>query len=277
MQGLEAVGDRLVGRWPEDALAPGEPARALSAEPSTVFRGLLRIAVLLVVLQTFVHLADAAAFDLRIDRLDADRDQSVWSWTGSAAELVSALGAALLVVVAPARWRTLAFLALVFTFLSMDDTVQVHERLSHILDRFGTPIPRRMVWPIIYAPLMLAAYVLLWRVSGAMAERCRQAVRSGLVMLGVSIVLEFAVSTLLIRAGFHRVQEDTRTGSMVYELEVVVEEALELAGWLLIGAALTATGLELLIGRVLRRSTPASRVERAGRATPDDRARPDAR
>jgi hypothetical protein len=253
VEGLEALVDRLVGRWTRDDLTPGEPGvDTLSAEPSQVLRGLVRAAVVLVVLQTLVHLVNAAAFDLRIDRLDADRDGSVWSWAGSAAELTSALGAGLLLVVAPARYRALAFLALVFTFLSMDDTVQVHERLSHILDRFGTPIPRRMVWPIIYAPLMLAAYVLLWRVSGAMVDRCRRAVRSGLVMLGLSIVLEFAVSTLLIQLGYHRVAEDTRTGSMVYELEVVVEEALELAGWLLIGAALVATGLELLMQRVRR-------------------------
>jgi len=264
VDGLEALGDRLVGRWPQNALAPEEPdAGTLSAEPSKVFRGIVAVAVVMVVLQTLLHLVDAAVFDLRIDRLDADRDASVWSWAGSAAELTSALGAALLLVAAPARYRAIAFLALVFVFLSMDDTVQVHERLSHVLDRFGTPIPRRMVWPIIYAPLMLAAYVLLWRLSGAMVDLCRRAVRAGLVMLGLSIVLEFAVSTLLIRAGYHRTNEDTRTGSMVYELEVVVEEALELAGWLLIGAALLATALEVLIRRVRRETARGARGQRA--------------
>jgi hypothetical protein len=254
MDRLEALGDRVAGSWPRPALVPGESeGGVLEEEPATVFRGLIWVMIVLVVLQSGLHLVDAAVLDLRIDRLDADRDQSVWSWAGSAAELTAGFGAALLAVVAPRRWKTLAFLALVFVFFSMDDTIQVHERLSHIFDHFGTPIPRRIVWPMLYAPLMLVTSVLLWRVSGAIAERCRRAVRGGLVMLAAAVVLEFAVSTLIIHAGYGRTHDDTRTGSMLYEYEVVVEEALELAGWLLIGAGLVSTGLDLLVRRARRR------------------------
>jgi hypothetical protein len=275
MESLEALGDRILGRWRPSDLAPGESeAVTLTEEPATVFGAIMWVTVVMVVLQCLLHLLDAAVFDLRIDRLDADNDRSVWSWAGSAAELMAAVGAGLLVVVAPGRWKWLAFLTVVFTFFSMDDSVQVHERLSHVLDAFpgGPPIPRRVVWPVLYAPLMLVTYVLTWRLSGAMAGRCRRAVRGGLVMLGLAVVLEFAVSTVIIKAGYGRIAHDTRVGSMLYEYEVIVEEALELAGWLLIAAALIATGLDLLVRRVRTRADALAYAAEPPRRRPvDDR------
>jgi hypothetical protein len=251
LERLEALGDRIVGRWPRSSLAPGESeAGPLTGEPAAVFRGIVWLAIVMVALQCVLHLVDAAVFDLQIERLDADSDKSVWSWTGSAAELMAALGAALLLLAAPGRWKWLAFLSVVFAFFSMDDTVRVHEALGNLGVFHAAHISGRFVWPILYAPLMVVTYVQLWRVSGAMAERCRRSVRGGLVMLGVAIVLEFALSTVIIKAGFGRIADDARVGSMLYEYEVIVEEALELGGWLLIAAALIATGLDLLIRRV---------------------------
>jgi len=245
--------DRVLGRWPRSALTPQEPETdALPEQAAAVWRGIVRTAVLVIVLQSVLHLIDAAAFDLRIERLDADRDLSVWSWAGSAAELMAGSGAALLLVLTPRRWKTFGFLTLVFVFFSMDDTVQVHERLSHVLDRFPdwSWIPRRVVWPVLYAPLMLVTCALLWRMSGAMNGLCRRSARGGLVLLGIAVVLEFAVSTAIIKAGYGRTDDDTRVGGMLYEYEVVVEEALELGGWLLIAAGLIATALDVLVWQV---------------------------
>ena len=60
----------------------------------------------------------------------------------------------------------------------------------------------------------------------------------GLALLAAAVVLEVC-SAALIRAGFDR-------GSVLYELEVVLEEGAELAGWILIaGAFLTAFVLGL--------------------------------
>ena len=221
-----------------------------------MFRGILWLAALGVVLQSLLHLVDAVFFDLRIDRLDADRDQSVWSWTGSSAELMAALGALLLLVLAPRRWKALGFLTLAFAFFSMDDTARIHEALGNLPFLKATGLSARIVWPLLYAPLMLAVYVVLWRVTGAMAQRCRRATISGLVLLGVAVVLELAASTALIKAGYGRIDDGSRVGSMIYELEVVVEEALELGGWLLIAAAVIATALDLLVRRVAARSAP---------------------
>jgi hypothetical protein len=252
---LEALGDRIFGGWPRSHLAAGESeAVPLAEEPATVFRGIVYITITVVALQCLLHLLDAAVFDLQIERLDADSDKSVWSWTGSAAELMAALGAGLLMAVAPTRWKWLAFLTVVFTFFSMDDEVRIHEGLGNLAIFHTAGISARFVWPVLYAPLMLLTYILTWRVSGAMADRCRRAVRGGLVMLGVAIVLEFAASTLIIKAGYGRIADDTRVGSMLYEYEVIVEEALELAGWLLIAAAFIATGLDLLYRRARTRA-----------------------
>ena len=278
---LGALGDRAAGRWPSHVLERGEGDVGLTDEPATVFRGILWLAALGVGLQSLLHLVDAVFFDLRIDRLDADRDQSVWSWTGSSAELMAALGALLLLVLAPRRWKALGFLTLAFTFFSMDDTVRVHEALGNLPFFKATGLSARIVWPLLYAPLMLAVYVVLWRVTGAMAERCRRATISGLVCLGVAVVLEFAASTALVKTGYGRLDHGSRVGSMLYELEVVAEEALELGGWLLIAAAMIATAVELLARRVATRAasvgagaaagqTPAGEPERSVRVGSED-------
>jgi hypothetical protein len=57
---------------------------------------------------------------------------------------------------------------------------------------------------------------------------------------------------------------------MLYEYEVIVEEALELGGWLLIAAALIATGLDLLVRRVRPRVAPAARTVEASEQRPVD-------
>lgn len=247
---LEDLGDRILGRWPRSLLVEGDAGTAeLDPEPAVAFRIIVWSTVALVVLQSVLHLVDAAVFDLQIARLDADSDKSVWSWLGSASELTAAFGAALLLLGVPGRRRSLIFLTLVLGFFSMDDTVRIHEGLGNLGLFASTGLSARVLWPLIYAPLLVLTCTQLWRTSGAMVERCRYAVRGGLVMLAVAVVLEFFASTLIIKAGAGRVADDTRVGSMLYELEVVVEEALELGGWLLIAAGLVATGLDVLIKR----------------------------
>ena len=206
---LGALGDRVAGRWPSSVLSPDEPEAVMAEEPAAVFSIILRVALVLVALQSVLHLVDAVVFDLRIARLDADAEQSVWSWAASASEFTAALGSALLLALAPGRRKSLGFLALVFAFFSMDDTVQIHERLANLAVFDAAGISGRFVWPVLYAPLMLVTFVLLWRVSGALAERCRSSVRTGLVLLGLAVVLEFAVSTVLVSTGHGRVDDAT--------------------------------------------------------------------
>jgi hypothetical protein len=251
---LGALGDRVAGRWPRDVLSSDQSEPVLTEEPAAVFSALVRVALVLVTLQTVLHLVNAVVFDLRIDRLDADGEQTVWSWAASAAELTAALGPVLLLVLVPRRWKSLGFLALAFAFFSMDETVQIHERLANLGLFNAAGISGRFVWPVLYAPVMLITFVLLWRVSGALVQRCRSSVRTGLVLLGVAVVLEFAVSTVLVSTGHGRVDGDTRVGSLLYELEVVAEEGAESGGWLLIAAGLIAGGLDVLVRRARARA-----------------------
>jgi hypothetical protein len=247
---LEACGDRILGRWPRAHLVEGESEPGeLTKEAATAFTSIIRVAAVLVAVQCALHLVDAAVLDLRITRLDADSDKSVWSWLGSASELTAAFGAALLMVAAPVRWRWLGFLTLVFGFFSMDDAVRVHEGLGNLPLFADAGLSARLVWPALYAPLLLITCIQVWRVSGGMTARCRLAARGGLVALGLAVVLEFALSTVLVKGGLGRSVNDTRVGSMLYEYEVIVEEALELAGWLLVAAGLIATGVDLLVRR----------------------------
>jgi hypothetical protein len=241
----------MIGGWP--GKAGDADVGQLADEPAKAFRGLMVLTVVMVVLQSVLHLVDVG-FDLQIDRLNADDDRSIWSWTGSAAELMAALGAGLMLVLPSVPRKPIIFLALVLAFFSIDDTVQVHEQLSHVLERFPrwTGLPPRMVWPILYSPVMLATCAMLWRISVAMVERCGRALRGGVVMLGFAVLLEFGVGAVSLDLGSGRFDTAGAT-SMGYACEVVAEEGLELAGWLLIAASLIATDLDLLIRQVRRR------------------------
>ena len=246
----------LVGEWSSDAFLTGPPPQRQTHLATSVRVWVLRLALVLVVAQTVLHLVSALVFDLRIDRLNADLDSSVWGWTGVVSQFAAALGAGLLALQTRRHRRALVFLAAALAFLSMDDAVQVHERLGGLMTVLG-PLSElnRVTWPIIYAPLMLTVFLVLWRVGGAVTARARALVRGGLVALGLAVVLEF-VSPLLLQIGSWR-------GDPLYELEVVLEEAGELGGWLVVAAALLSTGLDVAL-RQATADAPASGLPDAG-------------
>ncbi len=144
----------------------------------------------------------------------------------------AAFAGVLAVLPRPVRWRMLALAALL-AFLSADDILALHDRLS--IEQLG-PIPHasRLVWPLVFGPiLVLTGFLLVLAVRRA-AVAVRQTVYAGLVSLVAAVVLE-AATPILFALGFGH-------GSAPYELEVVVEEGLELAGFVRV-----ATGLAALV------------------------------
>ncbi|TDU87391.1 hypothetical protein EV138_0914 [Kribbella voronezhensis] len=175
------------------------------------------------------HLVNTLVLDGRFGILDADKDQSIMGWTGVAVE--AAVAAVLgLLAAGSVRPATLTFCAATVAFLSFDDFIQIHERIGGLLSPF--PHAGRLLWPLLYLPLLAALLVQLWRVAENADPAERALVRAGLLALVLAVGLEFC-SPLLFAGGQGR-------GTPGYEIEVAIEECLELAGWLWIGGGLAA-------------------------------------
>lgn len=201
----------------------------------------LALAVAGVAIQTAVDLFDFWALDRDVEALLADSDVGVFAWASVAATFAAALGAALLSSVAPRSRHLLWFVAAAAAYLSLDDLVRIHERLGDLSDRaegVAAWEPARVLWPALYLPLLAGLFLALWRLCRRLPARQGRFVAVGLVLLAAAVVLE-VLSAGVIRAGYDR-------GSFLYELEALVEEGAELAGWTLIaGALLSAFALGL--------------------------------
>jgi hypothetical protein len=198
----------------------------------------LNVAVVVVVVQTIGHLVDWLATDLDIVLLNADSDQSIYPWIPVVAIFTGALALFLQNQITPVtgfrRW-----LPFVLAYLSLDEMVALHERLTTILKRLHIAIAHaREIWPVLYLPLMAATAIALWRLARTMSPRARRFIQVGLVFLATAVVLE-ALSAKLVDVH-----------PTAYQIEVIVEQDLELAGWTLIGTALLA----FVVGNLLRRA-----------------------
>jgi hypothetical protein len=197
-----------------------------------VLAAALVLAVAGVAVQTAVDLFDFWALDRDVEALLADSDVGVFAWASVVATFAAALGAALLAAVTPESRTLLWFVAAAAAYLSLDDMVRIHERVGDLSDRaegLAAWEPARVLWPALYLPLLTGLFLALWRLAGRLPGRQSRFVVAGIVLLAAAVALE-VVSAGIIRAGHDR-------GSLLYELEAVVEEGAELAGWTLIAGA----------------------------------------
>jgi hypothetical protein len=180
------------------------------------------VSVVAFALLAVTDLVDVLALDSRIHTFDADLDGGVWTWASVATQ---AVGAALLALLAmtSVRWRAFAVCSLIVGYFSLDDSILIHEKIASSLDFF--PHSARIIWPVLYLPLLVGLAVQLWRIAEAQhGPWVRPLVRGGLVALVLAVLLEGG-SPLVFAVG-------QREGSIGYELEVVLEEGLEMTGWL---------------------------------------------
>ena len=224
-----------VPRW----LEAGGASLDLGASTSDVVeRRIVRVGVVLTVLavvgQSAIHVVNLLVFDLEFHILNADADGTVFSWASVVVTFLAAAIVALLAALRPGGAVLLLALAAGLVFLSLDDAVQIHERVSELKTRLG-PITHfaRTFWPLVYLPLLAALFVGLAVIAKGMRPALRRLVIVGLGLLVVAILMEMA-SPVLFAVGFDH-------GDIGYELEALVEEGAELGGWMLIALALAAT------------------------------------
>src|SRR5689334_20245846 len=164
-------------------------AREISV-PERLLAWGFNVAVAVVVVQTIGHLVDWIGTGNDIVLLNADSDQGIYPWIPVVAIYTGALALFLQGSITPVngfrRW-----LPLVLAYLSLDEMVAIHERITSILRRLHINIEHaREIWPVVYLPVMAATAVVLWRMAGTMTPRAMRFIRVGLVFLATAVVLE---------------------------------------------------------------------------------------
>lgn len=200
----------------------------------------MQLALIAVSVQSVIYLSDAALPGRR--RLfDADDDGSAYAWMAVTATAAAALAAFLLANLLHESRRRFYPLAALLAFLSLDDMVQFHEELARIAPIPGVDNLDRLVWPILYLPVLAATFVLLETTARQTTEPLRRLIRVGLALLVAAVVLEVGAFAL-------EAIDDTTRYLVLYVLEVAAEEGAELVGWIAIATALTA----ILASRLVR-------------------------
>lgn len=200
------------------------------------------VAAVAVAAQTLAHLTNAIVFDYDYFQLDADQDGNAVSWASSVATFGVAFCAVLLGLVGADRAWRLFVLACVLCFFSLDDSITIHEEIASAATRMLDVEEKvsRVLWPLFYLPLLAFAATTLWRLSSPARDPIRRAIWLGLTLLAVAVLAEL-VSVLWS-------DSDPTHRTLADDIEVAVEEGAELAGWIVLAAALAG----LLVVHLMR-------------------------
>ena len=203
------------------------------------------LALAAVALQTIVHLTNGIVLDDPYDALNADQEGVVFTWLSTSATVASSIALLLLSTTGAYRAWHVLLLSAVIAYLSLDDSIAIHERLSRqvFVERVGLPVDigARLLIAFLW-PLFLVAVVLLLSIAGRSARPASRAIVAGLGCLGLALFLELASGVLSNR------------GIIVFEawsdvVESGVEEGLELGGWILISGGLFAEAAQRIAQR----------------------------
>lgn len=173
-------------------------------------------------------------FDSRYVEFNASGEHNPPTWASVVTTFTVAFVCLLTSIWRRHDFRLFAGAAVLCAFLSLDDSVEIHERLGdglgHALDLPSFLSTR--TWMLLYFPVLAAAAVLLWRLGQRVPEHIRRYHHAGLVLLVLAILLEGAgIPTGYLQENGTEVPHGLRAG---------FEEAAELAGWILIAVSLTA-------------------------------------
>jgi hypothetical protein len=214
-------------------VCPAAQTIASAAEPR-----LVRVGALVAALAGCAALASQTVNELVLEtrhrHLNLDAEWNLWAWAGSASIAAAAVSAALVAIAIRSPRARVAVLSLWFVFLSADDVLEVHERIGMRLGRWsghgGNDSGR--LWVIVYFPAMVVALMLLLQIARTLCSaEARRVLHAGLVLIGLAVAAE-VTGALMRRVG----------GALdwTYDVSIALEEAGEVAGWLLIATALAA-------------------------------------
>jgi hypothetical protein len=173
--------------------------------------------------------------------LDPSGEGNAFAWASTVATFAAAFASLLLALAVPAQQWRFALLSVCFAYLSLDDMTMMHERLGARLWQETLNLPENVAGQLellLYAPLFVAAIWIVWSLHRTIPSEYRVVLISGVALLGAAVACEFiGIVTRRIAENGTRFVNTGRVG---------VEEAAELAGWVLVAVALTALACEAL-------------------------------
>jgi hypothetical protein len=172
-------------------------------------------------------LVDYFLFDEAIEDLNPKLEGNLLSWLSVVAVFGGALAAALHAVILPGRRRLFAALAAIFAFLSLDDMIQIHERVADNLE----PLFFEHIETVIFLPVFAAAFLIVWALAREVAPRAGRFLRVAMMLLVAAVVVDLGATVT---------QDLEEEGTAwPHAVRIAIEEALELSGWILVSATLT--------------------------------------
>jgi hypothetical protein len=163
--------------------------------------------------------------------LDVTCETSLWTWLSVAAALLAGLAGCALGALR--RERGSWFAGVLFLYLSADDACQIHERLGHLVQPLaqGKSV---FAWVLVFGPVFallgLAAVAALARTLRG-DRRAWLGILAGFACLAAALGLELLERRLIVSGA-------TLRGFPLQRYTILIEEALELAGPLLVLAVL---------------------------------------
>jgi hypothetical protein len=231
-----------------------ENARAGQAAAATTARIGAAVAVAAVVCQSALYLWSWFALDRPL--YDIGNAARFNSWAGDVSVAAAAVAVGLLGISVRAVRVPALILAPLLAFLAVDEGTEVHETIArHVIGWLHIPhAGPGLVWPFLYAPLLLVVGLLIMRIARTAPPQARELFEIGLALLVVAVFAQLAWGAVGDRLGYL---------SDAHIFEIVVEEGGELGGWLAI-----ATGFAGILAAHQSGLAPASgrHAPRAGTA-----------
>jgi hypothetical protein len=187
------------------------------------------MAAFLIVVQSLAHLVatvrlgacDATGFSECPSVFDLDHNNGIWDLVSTAVIAASALGAAALGVRRRPRDVAALALAAVLFLLTVDDTLHLGDNA-------------RNVYGAIVLGTTLCAATLTIRVAVGVPGSTRWFLLLGIALLALDVKAPFLYDQLMNVVG----QPALARGDLLYEIGIVLDEAIELAGWTLLAVGL---------------------------------------
>ncbi len=206
-----------------------------------VLRAGWRLTALLAGGVVVVHLFGVYLLDRRIEIILADQERSIVTWLSSSAAVGVALAALLALLFGAGRAPLLAVIAAGTAALSFDEAAEIHERLGPALGRVlgtseetGERLQLVALLPVL-GPVTLAVAGVAFGAAG----RTRRCLLAGLGTLVAAIAIEQALGSAT-----NALEEAGTVWPDV--IRTALEEAAEVAGWVLLATGLFALALGAL-------------------------------
>lgn len=190
------------------------------------------VAVLAAGVQTAAHLANRAW--IGTPSLNADVDGNTLTLMSASAVVAAAVVLLGLTAVTRVHAVQTLLLAAAFAGLAVDDMAAWHERGSlKVVALLSLDADfARVLWPVLYCPLLGFVLIALWRIAGRAPKQAGFVIRAGLALLVAAVGAE------ALWAGWHL--SGGAVGDWPDTVQVAFEEGLELGGWILIASGLAA-------------------------------------